>query len=60
MSDAEGEGKDKVATFQEKVEALIPMKTAQLCEDIGDAALYFANAPNTTGQILAVDGGYLA
>lgn len=51
---------NKLKTFQEKVEALIPMKTAQLPEDMGDAALYFATAPNTTGQILAVDGGYLA
>jgi len=54
------EGGCKVDTFREQVETLIPMKTAQLCEDMGEAALYFATAPNTTGQVLAVDGGYLA
>jgi len=54
------DGVDKMETFQKKVEHFIPMKTAQLCEDMGDAALYFATAPNTTGQVLAVDGGYLA
>eukprot|EP00978_Attheya_sp_CCMP212_P017764 scaffold47821_cov79-Attheya_sp.AAC.5 len=57
---SEGTGNDKLTTFQNTIEDLIPMKTAQLSEDMGEAALYFATAPNTTGQTLAIDGGYLA
>ena len=63
LATAFAEGTDsgnKLEAFKDKVETLIPMKTAQLTQDMGEAALYFATAPNTTGQTLAVDGGYLA
>jgi meso-butanediol dehydrogenase/(S,S)-butanediol dehydrogenase/diacetyl reductase len=57
---AKESGGDKMTTFQQSVEALIPMHRPQLVEEMGDLAVYFASQPNVTGQEVAVDGGYTA
>ena len=45
--------------FENRVNAIIPMKREQTPEDIGNAAVFLASdeARNITGQALHVDGG---
>jgi NAD(P)-dependent dehydrogenase (short-subunit alcohol dehydrogenase family) len=47
------------AVFENRVNAIIPMKREQTPEDIGNAAVFLASdeARNITGQALHVDGG---
>ena len=45
------------AAYQGMVEASIPLKREQTPEDISDAVLYLATAPNVTGVSLNVAGG---
>lgn len=52
-------GKSMRDVFDERVQALVPMKREQTPEDIAYAVLFFASdeAKNITGQVLSVDGG---
>ena len=52
-------GKTPREVFENRVEAIVPMKREQTPEDIGWAAVFLASdqARNITGQALHVDGG---
>jgi NAD(P)-dependent dehydrogenase (short-subunit alcohol dehydrogenase family) len=52
-------GMEPRQVFENRVQALIPMKREQTPEDIGWAAVFLASdeARNITGQALQVDGG---
>jgi meso-butanediol dehydrogenase/(S,S)-butanediol dehydrogenase/diacetyl reductase len=54
---AEQQGKDAAAVFQEHAAALMPLGRAQTPEDIGQAVVYLAQADNVTGVALNVAGG---
>ncbi|PSP83025.1 NAD(P)-dependent oxidoreductase [Halobacteriales archaeon QS_1_68_17] len=49
----------KEESYEETVERVIPLGRDQTVEDMGQAAVYLATAPNVTGETLAVDGGIL-
>ena len=44
--------------FEEAMASMIPLGRPQTVEDMGQAALYLANAVNVTGVSLSVAGGY--
>ena len=45
------------AAFEERMEEMIPLGRPQQAEDMGEAAVYLASAPNVTGVSLTVAGG---
>ena len=49
------EGED---VFEERMQALIPLGRPQTTEDMGQAAVYLATAPNVSGVALNVAGGF--
>lgn len=49
---------DQQQQFEEAMAAMIPMGRPQTVEDMGQAAVYLANAVNVTGVSLSVAGGY--
>ncbi|MFN2340191.1 MAG: SDR family NAD(P)-dependent oxidoreductase [Halanaerobium sp.] len=52
-----GEEETMEESWKRNQESLIPQGEAQTAEDMGDLAVYFAQAPHVTGQAVAVDGG---
>ncbi len=49
---------DKQQQFEEAMASMIPLGRPQTVEDMGQAAVYLASAPNVTGVSLSVAGGY--
>jgi pteridine reductase len=45
--------------LRSRIVARTALKRAGSPDDVAQAALYFANAPFVTGQVLAIDGGRL-
>jgi meso-butanediol dehydrogenase/(S,S)-butanediol dehydrogenase/diacetyl reductase len=46
--------------FDALVASAVPLGRPQTPQDIGDAAVYLASAPNVTGAEIIVDGGRVA
>ena len=44
--------------FQKRTSDIMPLGRPQTVEDMGQAAVYLASAPNVTGIALNVAGGY--
>ncbi len=51
-------GVDQSQLLETMAKAQMPLGRPQRPEDIGEAVAYFCRADNTSGQALAVDGGY--
>lgn len=52
------EGETEEESWARHQTALLPQGEAQTPEDMGDLAVYLANAAHVTGQAIAVDGGF--
>jgi len=50
-------GETKEKAWERLVHTLIPLGRHQTPDDIGELAVYLANAANVTGQAINVDGG---
>jgi meso-butanediol dehydrogenase/(S,S)-butanediol dehydrogenase/diacetyl reductase len=48
----------KNAQFEQAMKDMIPLGRPQTAQDMGDAAVFLASAPNITGVSLSVAGGY--
>jgi len=48
----------KTAEFEKAMKEMIPLGRAQTGQDMGDAAVFLASAPNVTGVSLSVAGGF--
>jgi meso-butanediol dehydrogenase/(S,S)-butanediol dehydrogenase/diacetyl reductase len=57
MRDAGTERTDRHAQFETRMKTTIPLGRPQTVEDMGEAAIYLATAPNVTGVALSVAGG---
>jgi len=51
-------GADQSQLLETMAKAQMPLARPQQPEDVGEAVAYFCRADNTSGQALAVDGGY--
>lgn len=52
------EGETEEQSWERHQKTLLPQGEAQTAEDIGDLAVYIANASHVTGQAIAVDRGF--
>lgn len=52
------EGESEEASWERHQKTLLPQGVAQTPEDMGQLAVYLANAAHVTGQAIAVDGGF--
>lgn len=50
--------REKAAEFEKAMHATIPLGRPQTAEDMGQAAVFLASAPNVTGVSLSVAGGF--
>ncbi|MEZ5559098.1 MAG: glucose 1-dehydrogenase [Pseudomonadales bacterium] len=49
---------EKTRAFEQRMHETIPLGRAQTAQDMGEAAVFLASAPNITGVSLAVAGGF--
>lgn len=52
--------KQQVENFAQSIKAIIPLKRAGNSDEVADAAFFLATCGYVTGQIIEVDGGWIA